>query len=148
MEEPFMKPRLPLVLHLPVEEIRRRYLAAERPGERTRWHALWLLADAWPDRSAEDVAALLGRSAVFVRNTLKRFNAAGPDGLADRRRHNRRAPKLTPAQQDALFAALQGRPPDGGLWSGPKVAAFARGRFGVQVWPQTGWEWLRRLGFT
>src|SRR5437763_1065360 len=130
-----MKPRLPLVLHLPVEEIRRRYLAAERPGERTRWHALWLLADAWPDRSAEQVAALVGRSAVFVRNALKRFNRRGPDGLTDGRRHNRRAPKLSPGQQAQLFAALQGRPPGGGLWSGPKVAAFARDRFGVKVRP-------------
>lgn len=143
-----MKPRLPLALHLPVDEIRRRYLAAERPGERTRWHALWLLADAWPQRSAEQVAALVARSAVFVRNTLKRWNQAGPDGLADRRRHNQRAPKLNPAQQAELFAALQGRPPDGGLWSGPKVAAFVLARFGVKVCKQTGWDWLRKLGFT
>jgi transposase len=143
-----MKPRLPLVLHLPVDEIRRRYLAAQRPGERTRWHALWLLADAWPARPAEEVAALVGRSAVFVRNTLRRWNEAGPDGLTDRRRHNRRAPKLTPAQQTELFAALQQRPPDGGLGSGPKVAAFVLARFGVKVRKQTGWDWLRKLGFS
>ena len=142
-----MKPRLPLVLHLPVDEIRRRYLAAQRPGERTRWHAVWLLADAWPQRTPEQVAALVGRSAVFVRNTLKRWNHAGPDGLVDRRRHNRRAPKLSPAQQAELFAALQKRPPDGGLWSGPKVAAFVLARFGVEVRKQTGWDWLRKLGF-
>src|SRR6478609_62369 len=47
----------------------------------------------------------------------------------------------------ALFAALQADPPDGGLWSGPKVAAFVKGRFGVEVWPQTGWQWLKNLGF-
>src|SRR5262245_3972134 len=39
-------------------------------------------------------------------------------------------------------------PPDGGPWSGPKVAAFARERFGVDAWPQAGWDWLRKLGFS
>ena len=38
-------------------------------------------------------------------------------------------------------------PPDGGLWSGPKVATFVKDRFGVEVWPQTGWQWLKDLGF-
>ncbi len=41
------------------------------------------------------------------------------------RRGNGTDPKLTPAQQAALFAALQADPPDGGLWSGPKVAAMS-----------------------
>jgi hypothetical protein len=27
------------------------------------------------------------------------------------------------------------------------VAACVRDRFGVTVWPQTGWQWLRNLGF-
>ena len=29
----------------------------------------------------------------------------------------------------------------------PKVAAFVKDRFGVEVWPQTGWQWLKDLGF-
>lgn len=33
------------------------------------------------------------------------------------------------------------------MWTVPKVAAFARGRFGVEVRDQTGRVWLRRLGF-
>ncbi len=140
--------RLPFVPHLTAEEIRRRYLACQRAGERTRWHALWLLADGWPARSPEDVAALVGRSPNFVRNVLNRFNASGPDGLADGRRGNGREPLLDAAQQAELLAALKSEPPDGGLWSGPKVAAFALERFGIEVWPQTGWDWLRRLGFS
>jgi transposase len=140
--------RLPFVSHLPADEIRRRYLACQRPGERTRWHALWLLADRWPARSPDDVAALVARSPTFVRNVLTRWNAKGPDGLVDGRRRHRRAPLLSEAQQAELLAALKADPPDGGLWSGPKVAAFARERFGVTVWPQTGWDWLKRLGFS
>ena len=45
---------------------------------------------------------------------LHRWNAHGPDGLADGRKNNRSAPKLGARQQDALYAALQSRPPDGG----------------------------------
>lgn len=140
--------RLPLVPHLTAEEIRRRYLACPHAGERTRWHALWLLADGWPARPPDAVAALVGRSPTFVRNVLSRFNASGPDGLADGRRGNGREPLLDAAQQAELLAALKAEPADGGLWSGPKAAAFARERFGVEVWPQTGWDWLRRLGFS
>jgi predicted dehydrogenase len=29
----------------------------------------------------------------------------------------------------------------------PKVAAYVGDRFGVSACPQTGWRWLRRLGF-
>ena len=38
-------------------------------------------------------------------------------------------------------------PPDHGLWSGPKVAAYVKERFGVAVRNQTGWQWLKDLGF-
>lgn len=49
----------------------------------------------------------------------------GPDGLADRRKATDGGQaKLTPAQRAELFAAPQRPPPDGGLWAGPKVAAF------------------------
>jgi transposase len=140
--------RLPFVPHLSAGEIRRRYLACERPTERTRWHALWLLADGWPARPPDEVAALVGRSPTFVRNVLARWNASGPAGLTDGRRHNKKSPLLSDAQRAELLSALSADPPDGGLWSGPKVAAFAKARFGVGVWPQTGWDWLRALGFS
>lgn len=55
---------------------------------------------------------------------------------------------LTAAQRAELLAVLKKRPPDGGLWTGPKVAAYVRDRRGVRVWPQTGWRWLEDLGFT
>jgi len=35
---------------------------------------------------------------------------------------------LTAPQRAALRAALRRRPPDGGLWSGPKAARYARDR--------------------
>ena len=139
--------RLPVVEHLTPAEIDRRYRTCPDAAEKSRWHVLWLVTR--PDRpvSATAAAKIVGYTPAWGRAILKRYNARGPDGLADGRRGNGTDPKLTPDQQAALFAALQADPPDGGLWSGPKVAAFVRDRFGVEVWPQTGWQWLKDLGF-
>lgn len=139
--------RLPVVEHLSHEEIGRRYRYCPDAAEKTRWHLLWLVTR--PDRplSATKAAELVGLTPSWGRTVLKRYNTQGPDALADGRRANGADPKLTPEQQAELFAALRGEPPDHGLWSGPKVAAFVKDRFGVEVCPQTGWQWLKNLGF-
>jgi transposase len=91
---------------------------------------------------------VVGVSAVTARAVLRRWNARGPAELPDGRAGNRGAAALTDSQRAELFAALKRRPPDGGLWTGPKVAGYVRDRWGLAVWPQTGWRWLRDLGFT
>lgn len=72
---------------------------------------------------------------------------SGPDGLTDGRKRTGTAGKLTAAQQAEAFDALQQKPPDGGLWSGPKLARYVRDRWRVEVCPATGWRWLKTLGF-
>src|SRR5918911_725375 len=68
--------------------------------------------------------------------------AAGPGGGG-----NAGAKPLLGAEDEAaLRAALAEPPPDGGLWTGPKVAAWMAARLGREVWPQRGWDYLRRLG--
>jgi transposase len=141
--------RLPVVLHLSPAEIARRYRACRDGREKTHWQLLWLLTR--PDRppAPAEAAAQVGLTPSWARTILKRWNAEGPDGLADRRKAaNGGKPKLTPAQQADLYEAVQAPPGDGGLWTGPKLAALARDRYGVAVCHQTGWGWLRRLGFT
>jgi transposase len=140
--------RIPLVRHRTVNQIRSQYRACRRPVEKTRWHAIWLLARADEPRTPAEVAAVVGLSDVTVRAVLHRWNASGPGGLADGRQGNGSAPKLSARRREALYAALQKRPPDGGLWTGPKVARYVRGRWGIGVGPVTGWRWLRDLGFT
>lgn len=140
--------RIPFTRHMPVSKLRYRYVSCRHPIEKTRWHALWLLARPDEPRTPTQVADLVGLSAVTVRAVLHRWNDHGPDGVADRRKGNRSAPKLTTRRRDALYAALQKRPPDGGVWTGPKVARYVNGRWGVSVGPVTGWRWLRDLGFT
>ena len=140
--------RIPFTRHLPASKLRYKYASCRHPVEKPRWHALWLLARTDEPRTPAQVAALVGLSDVTVRAVLHRWNAAGPDGVADGRQGNGSPPKLTPRRRGALDAALQGRPPDGGLWSGPKVARYVADRWGVEVCPETGWRWLRELGFT
>jgi len=140
--------RLPVIGHRSVNHVRAKYRACRNGVEKTRWHAIWLLLRTDEPRTPAQVAALVGLSVVSVRAMLHRWNELGPEGLTDRRAANRGRPTLTIDQQAELLAALKKRPPDGGLWSGPKVARYARDRWGVSVRPETGWRWLRKFGFT
>jgi transposase len=141
-----MKP-LAVAGHLAPGEVCRRY--RDRPGGRvkTRWHAIWLMARPKGPLSAEKAAEAVGLSDAWVRKLARRYNASGPDGLADGRRANGARPKPTEAQQAELCGALQAEPADGGTWTGPKVAAFARERLGAEVGNHAGWRWPRGPGF-
>ena len=138
--------RLPVTTHLSADEVGHRYRHCPDPKEKTRWHLVWLLLRD-EGLTCERAGPLVGLSDTHARTVLKRWNAHGPDGLTDGRTGNGTAGKLTAAQQAEAFAALQPEPPDGGLWSGPKLARYARDRWGVAVCPQTGWRWLKKLGF-
>jgi transposase len=140
--------RLPVVLHLPPEQIARRYRACRSGVEKTHWQVIWLLTRPDQPLSPAQAAAFVGLTPVWVRALLKRWNAEGPDGLADRRGTNGGHSKLSTDQQIDLWDALQHAPPDGGLWTGPKLAAYVRDRWGVVVCKQTAWDWMRGLGFS
>ena len=143
------RPRLPVVPHLAPAEVARRYRSCRGGVEKTHWQVVWLLTRGPASPAPAEVAAQVGLTPAWVRTILKRWNAGGPDGLADRRAaRNGGRPRLSDEQRAALSEALQGRPDDGGLWTGPKVAAYALGRWGVAVCAQTAWEWMTRLGFS
>jgi transposase len=138
--------RLPVVAHLSADEVGRRYRSCSDAREKTRWHLVWLLLRD-ETLSCERAGPLVGLSDAHARTLLKRWNVRGPDGLADRRRANKSPGKLTADRQAEVYDALRKEPPDGGLWSGPKLARYVRDRWGVEVCPETGWRWLRKLGF-
>lgn len=142
------RPSLPFVRHRTVNQVWAKYRACRHPVEKARWHAVWLLARTDVPRTAALVADVVGLSSVTVRAVRRRWNDHGPAGLGDRRKGNGAPPKLTPRRRAAPYAGLQKRPPDGGLWTGPKVARYVRDRWHVVVRPETGWRWLRDLGFT
>jgi transposase len=124
------------------------YRSCRDPHEKTRWHVIWLLTRPGPKRSAHAVSKLVGVSSAWAAEILKRWNAHGPDGLLDGRRDNGHKPLLSERQRGILSAALRARAPDGGLWTGPKVAQYVHERWRIAVHPATGWKWLQRLGFS
>ncbi len=137
-------PALDLVAHLSTAELGQRYRAARSPVERSRLQIVWLLSQG---RSEGEVARVTGYGRRWVDEVVRRYNEEGPDGLRDRRGGNAGAkPLLSGEDEAALRAALAEPPADGGLWTGPKVAAWMAARVGRKVWPQRGWDYLRKLG--
>jgi transposase len=137
---------LEVVGHLGTEELGRRYRAARDRVERGHLQVVRRRAQG---RSGREVARIMGLSGPWVAEIVRRYNEAGPDGLGDRRRGNVGAKPLLGAEDEAaLRAALAEPPSDGGLWTGPKVAAWMAARLGREVWPQRGWDYLKRLGYS
>ena len=140
--------KLTLVEHHGVEELKRRFLRCKHPVEKRHWQAIWLLARSDKESSTEDVARVLGCCADWVRKLARRYNREGEAGLADRRRGNHRPPLLDQGQRQKLSEQVASeRPPDGGLWTGPKVGRWLSERAGRRVSAVTGWKYLGWLGF-
>jgi transposase len=128
------------------DELEARYRRARDPVERSHWQIVWLLARGEPTAA---VCRATGYSPTWVREVARRYREGGPGALGDRRHANPgAAPLLPPDQQEELRAALGGPAPDGGLWTGRKVAAWIGARVGRPVHEARGWEYLRRLGFS
>jgi len=136
-----------IVGHLAIEELEARYRAARDATEARHFQAIWRLAQG---RTVLEVAEVLAFVPRWVEELAQRCNAFGPEGLGDRRRRNGRAPSLlTEALLSALTERVQAPPEDGGVWSGPKVAAWMARHLGLaQVHPQRGWEALQRIGWS
>ncbi len=142
-----MTGRIQIEGYLGTEALRERYRGADHPVARSHFHIIWLLASG---SSVCECAAASGYSVRWIEKLAQRDNAGGPDSLGDRRRANKGAkPLLTAEQLASLAEAVAIPPPDGGLWTGPKVAAsIARATGRDHVHPQRGWAYLRRLDQT
>jgi len=141
-----MPRQLTVAPHLPVAELEARYRRTHESVERSHWHMVWLVADG---HRVPAVAALVGYTANWVREIVRRYNAAGPPGITDRRQANPGAkPLLSPALREELRQVLDDPPPDGGLWTSRKVAAWMADRLGRHVSEPRGWEALRALGLS
>ena len=132
--------------HLSIEELGARYREAKDPVERSHAQIVWLLARG---ESAKRAAQITGYSARWVSEVVRRYNEGGPEALGDRRHENPGGRfLLDEAQRRELAEALGGAAPDGGLWSGPKVASWIEAKTGEKTHPQRGWVYLKRLGFS
>jgi len=139
-----MAKRVTVTTELTTEELHERYRSATNAVERTHWHILWLMKEG---HTPEEIAKMLGYTARWVRTIVQRWNRAGEQAVVDHRRTLPGArPLLSIEQQEELNQALDQPPADGGLWSGPKVAAWMQERLGHPVDPRRGWDYLQRLG--
>lgn len=139
-----MAKRVSIQTELTTEELHDRNRSATDVVERTHWHLLWLIKEG---HTPEEIASLLGYTARWVRTIVQRWNKKGEQGIRDQRLTQPGAPcLLTVEQRQELDHALDQPPADGGLWSGPKVAAWMAERLGRPVDPRRGWDYLQRLG--
>jgi transposase len=132
--------------HLTMEELGTRYRRARDPVERSHAQIVWLIARG---HSAKEAAEITGYSARWVSEVVRRYNEGGPEALGDRRHENPGGRFLVEEHQRRELAdALRGPAPDGGLWTGPKVASWIEEKTGKRTHPQRGWVYLKRLGFS
>src|SRR4051812_45855528 len=125
--------------HLSVEDLEAGFRSARDPTAARHFQVIWLLARG---HTIGDVAAVTSFVPRWIEQLLARYNAKGPDALGDLRRRNGGVPSvLRPALLERLRARLTQPPPDGGLWSSRKVAAWMASELGLAaVLPQRGWE--------
>jgi transposase len=137
--------RIKLASHLSVEDLEQRYRRAAEPTERSRWQIIWLLSKG---QLAREIAESTGYSAYWIGQIARRYNAEGPDGMANRRHttSHRAAPLLTETQQEELRQALSGPAPQGERWTSRTVAQWMSERLGRPVANQRGWDYLQRFG--
>src|SRR3954466_6882654 len=133
--------------HLSVDDLEAGFRSARDPTAARHFQVIWLLARG---HTIADVAAVTSFVPRWIEQLLARYNAKGPDALGDLRRRNGGVPSvLRPALLERLRARLEAPPPDGGLWSSRKVAAWMASELGLAaVVPQRGWEALKAIDWS
>src|SRR4051812_18201872 len=133
--------------HLSVSALEQQYRSCTDVTAARHFQTIWLLAKG---HEIAAVSATVSFARRWVERLLARYNAQGPQALADLRRRNGTNPSvLKPDLLDKLKPRLREPPPDGGLWTSPKVAAWMAGQLGLaEVLPQRGWEALKAIGWS
>ncbi len=81
--------------HLDILELERRFRTCPDPVEARHVQVIWLLAQGHTVGATSKVTAFGTR---WVEQLLERYNASGPDALANGRRHNGLKPSLLTAE--------------------------------------------------
>jgi transposase len=136
-----------VVTHLCLGALEERVRAAPDARSARHFQAIWLLAKG---HQIADVASVTAFGVRWIEKLLARYNAEGPDALGDLRRRNGTSPTiLTQEVVEKLRDRLREPPPDRGLWTSRKVAAWMAGELGLaSVAVQRGWEALRAVGWS
>ncbi len=126
------------------------YRKAADPVLRTHLLMVWRMSLG---DSVGEVAEMVGYSKKWTTQIARRYESEGVEGLGDRRHSNPgatdRALLDEEGQAQLRQALLEGSPPGGGMWSGPKVARWIEQRNGLEkVHVQRGFEYLRKVGMS
>jgi transposase len=125
------------------------YRKASDPVLRTHLLMIWRMSLG---DSIGEVARMVGYSRKWTTEIVRRYDSGGVEALGDRRHTNPGAKEralLDEAGEAELVEALQGPPPGGGMWSGPKVARWIAKRNGLErVHVQRGFEYLRKIRYS
>ena len=133
--------------HLSVSALEQHYRSCKDVTAARHFQTIWLLAKG---HEIAEVSAMMSFARRWVERLLARYNAHGPRALGDLRHRNGTSPSvLKPDLLEKLKDRLLEPPPDGGLWTSPKVAAWMASELGLAwVAPQRGWEALKALGWS
>src|SRR6476619_4466350 len=133
--------------HLSVEELEERYVGCQDATASRHFQVIWLLARG---PTVSQVSATTAFGERWIEQLLARYNAEGAEFLGDlRRRNGASATILRPDLLAKLRDRLRKPPPDGGLWSSRKVAAWMADELGLtSVAAQRGWEALKAIGWS
>lgn len=140
-----MPPKAALQTYLTPDELKNRYRQARDTSEARRWQLIHLVAQDWTIKQAAQAVDL---NYDYAKEIIRKYNQNGPEAVKNRTQKRQGSPRslLSRDQQQELKQALQFPPPDGGDWSGPKVAQWIAEKTGrSHVWPQRGWDYLKRL---
>ncbi len=122
--------------HLSVEELEERFVGCEDATASRHFQVIWLLARG---HTISQVSGTTAYGERWIEQLLARYNAEGPEAVGDlRRRNGAPATILKPDLLAKLRLRLDDPPPDGGLWSSRKVAAWMAGELNLLGRPAAG----------
>ena len=142
-----------LANHFNTNELYQKYRKSSNSVEAKRWHLLWKISLGW---NIKQSAMMVGIHYQYALKIVKKYNQFGPETVLKKRvqpqpREHKggKKPLLNEQQIEKLSQALEDKPLDGGIWTGPKVARWIEKQTGKEkVWNQRGWEYLKKLGYS
>ena len=144
------QPPLKIKAHLSHEEVGQQYRKCKNSIEKSRWQLIWLMSNPKNAILVTEAAQIVGFCQNWARIIVHRYNDEGPEKFIDQRKNNKgKAAFLNEKQQEELKKLILTKsPPGGGLWTGPKVAAWIEKKTKKHITAVGAWKWIRKSGFT
>lgn len=132
--------------HFSSKELEKKYKQSQDPVESRKYHLLWLVSQ---DYQLKEAVEVVGLNYNYGYKIVKRYNTEGVEGIRNRRKlrcPGKSRALLNEKQEQELREQLKSPAPDGGVWTGPKVARWIEQTTGrARVWNQRGWDYLKKL---